>query len=466
MADHLDPLRMQFPPLIAVLGRVAQALPGPALWGVRAVSALAVCSILLLTVEAARRMGAGREGQILAAAAFLVSPLFMRAGAMFQPVIYEQLWWTLATLAFVALLGGGDRRWWLVLGLAAGLGGLTKFSAAFFGVAVAVGALLSPLRLDLKTRWPWLAVLVGALVALPSVLGQMAWDWPFFVQARILRESQLDRVTPTAFLTGQLLESFAAAPLLLVGLVGFFASRALRPFRSLGIVAITAAALLIAASGKSYYMGPMHPALYAGGAVVAGAWLASRRGWWRGTLVTGGLAGLVVLPMGIPLLPPEAMARYAARLGIAEAVTTNRGEVLALPQDYADMLGWRGQVEAVARVYHALPQDERAGTVIVGGNYGRAGALAVYHQEYGLPYPVSRHGDFYAWGPGLTDPSAVIILGGSVPELQALFEDVAEAARVVNPLGVSEEQDVRIHVCRRPREPFLELWERLGVVWG
>jgi hypothetical protein len=160
------------------------------------------------------------------------------------------------------------------------------------------------------------------------------------------------------------------------------------------------------------------------------------------------------------------MARYAARLGIAEAVTTNRGEVLALPQDYADMLGWRGQVEAVARVYHALPQDERAGTVIVGGNYGRAGALAVYHQEYGLPYPVSRHGDFYAWGPGLTDPSAVIILGGSVPELQALFEDVAEAARVVNPLGVSEEQDVRIHVCRRPREPFLELWERLGVVWG
>jgi hypothetical protein len=411
-------------------------------------------------------MGGGREAQVLAAAAFLISPLFMRAGAMFQPVIYEQLWWTLATLAFVALLGGSGRRWWLVFGAAAGLGGLTKFSAAFFGAAMAVGVLLSPLRRDLKTRWPWLAVLVGSLLALPSVLGQMTWDWPFFAQARILRESQLSRVTPTDFLGGQLLESFGAAPLLLLGLVGFFVSRTLRPFRGLGIAAVVAAALFVVTRGKSYYLGPMHPALSAGGAVVAGAWLASRPWWWRGTLAAAGLVGLLVLPMGIPLLPPEAMARYATRLGISEAVTTNRGEVLALPQDYADMLGWREQVEAVARVYHALPADERTRTVILGGNYGRAGALAAYHEEYDLPYPVSRHGDFHAWGPGIPDPAVVIVLGGTVDGLQTVFEDVASAARIANPLAVPEEQEVDIHVCRRPREPFAELWERLGVVWG
>ena len=42
-------------------------------------------------------------------------------------------------------------------------------------------------------------------------------------------------------------------------------------------------------------------------------------------------------------------------------------------------------------------------------------ALAVYHEELGLPYPASRHGDFYAWGPGMSDPAVVLILGGSVP---------------------------------------------------
>jgi len=151
---------------------------------------------------------------------------------------------------------------------------------------------------------------------------------------------------------------------------------------------------------------------------------------------------------------------------MTRAVTTNRGTVLPLPQDYADMLGWREQSAEVARVYHALPEPERAGAVILGGNYGRAGALAVYHQDFGFPYPVSRHGDFWAWGPGADEPSVVIIVGGSVEELQPLFEDVLEAGRVSTPLGVEEEQEVPIYLCRGPREPLPQLWERLGPVWG
>lgn len=130
------------------------------------------------------------------------------------------------------------------------------------------------------------------------------------------------------------------------------------------------------------------------------------------------------------------------------------------------MLGWRKQVAEVARIYHALPESERADAVILGGNYGRAGALAAYHQEFDLPYLISRHGDFWAWGPGDRDPSVVIIVGGTVEELQPLFEEVVEGGRVSTYLGVEEEQDVHINLCRRPREPFQQLWERLGPVWG
>jgi len=53
-----------------------------------------------------------------------------------------------------------------------------------------------------------------------------------------------------------------------------------------------------------------------------------------------------------------------------------------------------------------------------------------------IPPPVSRHGDFWAWGPGTEEPSVVIIVGGSVEELQPLFVDVVEAERVSTPLGV------------------------------
>lgn len=466
MADHLELLGMQFPPLIALAGRAAQALPLDLLASVRVLAAVAGTLVVLAAAETARRMGGGPLGQLLAAAGLAASPLVLRTGALFQPVVFEILWWSLAALAFTALLGGGSRRWWLVMGLAAGLGGLTKFSAAFFGASIAVGVLASPLRRDLRTRWPWLAVLAGGAVALPSVLGQIRWGWPFFAQAEALRASQLDIVTPGAFLVGQLLVAGAAAPLLVLGAAALFLAPSLKPFRGVGVAAATALLLLLALHGKEYYFGPMHPVLVAAGGAAAGPWLAARR---RARLAAAGWglgAGLALLPMGIPLLPPPAMAAYAGRLGITRAVTTNRGTVLPLPQDYADMLGWRELVAEVARVHQALDPAERADAAVIGGNYGRAGALAVYHRDFGLPYPISRHGDFYNWGTGDGEPQVVIVVGGTVEELRTLFDDVVEAGRTSNPMGVEEERDVPVHVCRRPREPLRSLWARLGPVWG
>lgn len=466
MADHLEPLRMQFPPLIAVLGWVARTLPVDLLAAVHLLAALAGTGILAATVAITRRLGGRREAQILAALAVLAGPFFMRIGSLFQPVVFENLWWAVAALAFVSLLDGGDRRWWLAFGAAAGLGGLTKFSAGFFGISMAAGVLASPLRKDFGTRWPWVAAALGAVVALPSVLGQMAWGWPFFEQARVLGMTQLARVSRADFLSGQLMLAAAAAPLLITGAVGLLAAPSLRRFRPLAVAAVTALGLFLLLGGKEYYFGPMHPPLLAAGSVVAGAWLAPRRRAWYGALAWGVVGVAVVLPLGIPLLPPEPMARYSAALGMTRAVTTNRGTVLPLPQDYADMLGWREQVEAVARVYHALPEEERARTTIVGGNYGRAGAMALYHREFGIPYPVSRHGDFYAWGPGPEGATTIIILGGTVEELSQLFAEVTEAGRIILPMGVPEEQEVRIHVCSSPFESLHELWRRLGPVWG
>ncbi len=351
MADHLDLLRMQFPPLIALLGRLAKALPLDTLAAIHLLAAIAGTAVLGVGVAITRRLGGGREAQVLAALALAVGPFSLRTGALFQPVVFEVLWWSLAALAFVALLDGGDRRWWIVFGIAAGLGGLTKFSAAIFGAAMALGVIASPLRRDLRTRWPWIAVLVGGLIASPSVLGQIHWDWPFLAQQQMLRESQLDRVTPGSFLSGQLLLVGAAAPLLLAGAIGLFASASLRRFRAVGIAAAAAIAFLLMLHGKEYYFGPMHPPLLAAGSVVAGSWLARRRWAWWGALAWAAVGGALLLPMGIPLLPPAPMARYSETLGMTRAVTTNRGTTLPLPQDYADMLGWREQVAEVARVY-------------------------------------------------------------------------------------------------------------------
>ena len=464
MGEHLSLLRPTFPPMMAILAQVARVLPLDLLAAVRLLPALADAALIVLTALICRTLGGGRRAQILAAVAVLVAPLFLRAGMFFHPVVFEQLWWTLALLALAKLLAGSDRRWWLGLGAALGLGALTKFSVAFLAAGVAVAVVLSPLRRDLGTRWPWIAIALAALLALPTMLGQLAWGWPFLVQARRLQATQLGHFSRLEFLTGQFLLLGPGAPLWLVGLIGL-ATRDLRTFRALGLLALVVLLLLLVSGGKDYYYGPVHPLLIAAAYAVLGG-RSDRRAGFVIALGWFALAGLALLPMGVPILSPGPMARYAAALGLSKATRTNYGTTLALPQDYADMTGWREQVETVAAVYRALPADDQRRAVIYAINYGRAGALALYGRELGLPYPISRHGDFWFWGTrGLTG-DVTLIVGASLEDERPHFDTCVEAARSRNRWGVDEEQDVPILICRGPHFDFATMFRERGPYWG
>ncbi|HSC58912.1 MAG TPA: glycosyltransferase family 39 protein [Gemmatimonadales bacterium] len=467
MGEHLRPLTMEFPPLIAALAELARALPLPLLAAIRLLAALAAAGTGVLTALLVRETGGGRIAQGSAAAAVLCSPLFVRAGTLFQPVVFEQLWWTLAFLALAALLAGRDRRWWLVLGVALGLGALTKFSVAFLGVGVLVAVLASPLRQDLRARWPWLAALVMTLLAVPTVLGQVVHGWPFLAQARELKADQLQHFSRVEFVTGQFPLLGTAAPLWLIGFGALLFAPAFRRFRSLGWAALIIFATLLVAGGKAYYFGPALPLLVAAAAMLLVLWLDRPGRRWALALVIAAcvLGNLPLYPFGAPVLPPAAMVRYELRFGQG-ADRTNSGGQLPLPQDYADMTGWREQVEAVAGVYRSLPPEERARAAILATNYGRTGALALFGREYGLPYPISRNGDFWFWGTGGKSGEIVIVVGASRESLGTFFGEVTEAARVRDPWGVEEERDVTVWICRHPRTDLESGFRMLGPEWG
>jgi hypothetical protein len=463
MGDHLQPL-MPFPPLIAWLAQLARALPLELLTAVRLLPALAAATLPVLAAMICHMLGGSRRAQFVAALAVLVAPLFLRAGTLFQPVVFEQVWWCLATLGLAHLLAGRAREWWLVVGAALGLAALTKFSVAFLAVGVLVAIVFSPLRQDFRARWLWLGAAVGLALALPSVLGQIAWDWPFLEQSRALREHQLGNFDRLEFVVGQSLMLGPGAPLWLIGLVALLVSQWLRPFRALGLLAATVFLLLLFSGGKDYYFGPVHPLLIAAAATILGGWLEK-------PLVFGGVSlwlvagGLVLLPMGVPLLAPRPMAQYAEALGITEATETNYGGTLPLPQDYADMIGWPDLADTVSAVFHRLSPQERGVAAILGNNYGRTGAVALFGRGLGLPYPVSRHGDFYFWGARGASGEVTILMGGTREQWEQYWGDVTDAARTSNSWGVDEEQSVPIFVARRPRLDLRALFAKLGPEW-
>ncbi len=463
MGRHLHLWRMEFPPAIALLAQFSHTLLGDSLFAIRFLPALAAGALVYLSATIARHFGGGRVSQILAALAVLCSPLFLRAGNLFQPVVFDQLAWTVAFYALIRLAGTENTKWWLWLGVAAGLGLLVKFSAVFFGTAALAAIIVSPQRRWFLTRWPWAAIAIALAIGSPSVIGQIALDFPVLKQMQDLKASQLDRVTPAAFIGGQFLLG-PAVFLAIAGLISLIVSERLKRFAVVGWISLFAFLILMALHGKSYYLGPVYPALFAAGAVViegfANAKVRRSVEWIAAALIVA--YGALTLPLGVPILPPETMAAYSTAIGAASALRNNQGELDRLPQDYADMLGWEHQVAEVASVYNSLSPSDKQQAVVIAGNYGEAGAIDYYGPRYGLPNAIAAAGTYWFFGPGTKPGSVAVAVGVPEKTIRAFFRDGQLVKTVGDPWSVGEERNVPIFIARNPLRTLQEVWPSLA----
>jgi dolichyl-phosphate-mannose-protein mannosyltransferase len=474
MGRHLRLWRMDFPPFIAMISQAERFLFGDSMIAIRLAPALAAALLVVLAGLIARELGGGTFAQLFAAIAVVASPLFLRAADLFQPVILDQLWWTLALYALVKLGASAPSdevlstapRWWIVLGVACGLGLLTKFSLLFFGAALVVAILISPQRRVILTPWPWISAVIAFVIGSPSIVGQVLLGYPVIAQMKTLQHSQLEHVSAWSFVAGQFYLG-AGVLLALAGALYLVIADRMRPFRAVGWTCIGAFLLLLVLHGKSYYIGPIYPTLFAAGAVAFERW--TREWSSRAAALVRGLAvvvlvvyGALAAPLELPIFSKETTAAFASRSGMSGATRTNQGVALKLPQDYADMLGWPELAAAVAHAYDSLPPEKRAQTVLIGENYGEAGALEYYGPKLGLPRVVSAAGSYWFFGPGEKPGNVVVTLGVTREDLEKFFDTVTPAGRVINTWGVPEESDVSIYVAENPRATLQAIWPSLA----
>ena len=463
MGRHLHLWRMDFPPAIALIAQFSHTLLGDSLFAIRFMPAIAAGTLVFLSATIARQLGGDRFSQGLAALAVLCCPLFLRAGNLFQPVVFDQLAWTVALYTLVRLVQTENPKWWVWFGVTAGLGLLIKFSAVFFGTAALIAIMVTPQRRWFATRWPWLAILIAVVIGSPSVVGQFALGFPVLVQMRDLKAAQLDRVTPAVFMSGQLIFG-PGVMLAIAGLVALIITKELKRFSVVGWTCVFAFLILMILHGKSYYLGPVYPTLFGAGAVAVET---IRREKLRRSLQWVSVAliivfGAVTLPIGVPILPPERMASYAASIGATSALRNNQGELDRLPQDYADMLGWPEQVAAVAKAYNSLPPEDKQRAVIIADNYGEAGAIDYYGPRYGLPGVVSATGTYWFFGPGPKPGDVAVTVGVDGPTLKQFFAESQLVTTIGDPWSVMEERAVPIFVARRPFKTLQQVWPSLA----
>lgn len=218
-------------------------------------------------------------------------------------------------------------------------------------------------------------------------------------------------------------------------------------WRPLGWIWLLLLVLLTVIGGRSYYLAPAYLPLFAAGGVVIERRLARPHSRIRPAAVPVALALAAVLtsPLALPVLP-IGMQRDLPFATINPII--------------GDAIGWPQFVARIAAVRDALPAAERAGAVVLTGNYGEAGAIEVLGVPDGLGQPVSGHNNYWLWGPPPAGTRTVIAVGFRRPELlSASFREVQAVGTFENGLGVdNEEQGQRIWVCRDPVAPWAQLW--------
>lgn len=444
-----------YPPLTPAIARLAMEVFGPSLVGIRFFSGLAQAAAIVLTGLMARELGGSRWAQLVAALAVAAAPISMLMGALFQYVSFDYLWWVLASYGLIRLLRTDNPRWWLLVGVALGLGALTRYTIAFLIAGILVGVLLTDARRYLRSAWLWAGALIATLIVLPNLVWQ--WQHGFisldFLSAIHARDVRIGRTAD--FLPEQLyvVAATMTIPLWLMGLLYYFILPTGRHYRLLGWLYVVPLALFVVAEGRGYYLGPAYPMLLAAGAVVWERWITYRRpNQARAWRVTTWVA------LGISLIAAFALMTPIAPINSPLWEITNE-----VHDNFREQVGWIDLTETVADIYSALPEAERATTGILTGNYGEAGAINLYGPARGLPRAISGVNSMWLRGYGDPPPQQVIVLGFSRAHAEQFFGTCEAAGMVTNAYGVENEETSHpaIWLCRAPRAPWIELWPRL-----
>jgi len=462
-ADHLAWGYVDHPPFSIAVLAVTRFLLGDSLLAIRLPVVLAGALTVVLTGWLARELGGGRFAQVLAALAFVFMPVALGMASFYSMNALDLLFWLGAVYVLVRIINSGDARLWVAFGAIVGTGMMNKISVGFLVFGLLVGLVLTKQRQLLLSAWFWFGGVIAALLFLPHVIWQIANGFPTLEFMRNASELKIQAMPVGAYLGAQVLYTGpAAVPIWVGGLLYLLFARAAAAYRALGIAYLAILALLVSQHGKAYYLAPAYPMLFAAGGVAYER--LSVRGGWRwlrpamGGLIT--LVGIVVMPLAVPMLSPESVVRYAAAIGV-EVPQEERLRRVALAQHFADRFGWENMVATIARVYQALPPEERQRAAIVAGNYGEAGAIDFFGSRYGLPHAISSHNSYWLWGPGNATGDVAIVIGVSREQLQQLFADVTQADTIVSEYAMAYETNLPVYVCRKLKRPLAEVWPEL-----
>lgn len=460
LSRHLDWGYVAFPSLTVLFTKIGFILFGKSLLGIRVMPAIAGVIIIILTALLTKELGGKKLALIVASFSVLIAPIFLLFGTLLEITAYEPVFWIGSIYALAAFLNRGSRNFLLLFGLFFGLGVQNKYTILFLGLSLILSLFLTFQRKILKNYNFLLAISLAFVMCIPNILWQVGHNLPivdFFIYRFKGGSDELHLSFGQYLLNQIIMLNFATLPLILGGVYFFLKDN---KFRFIGLTYLILLFMVFMLHGnKIYYLAPIYPALFAGGAVMFEKWFNSVKYKSIFILPIGIFLFLSIIeaPLWLPVMSAENYIKYSSVVKLApQQMWSFKQE--ELPQIISGFYGMEEMTQKVAEFYNRLPFDLKAQTTIFASNYGEAAAINFLGAKYNLPRAINNNLDYYYFGPPNYSVQNIIFVGGYIPPIFyntcTSVEKIGSMSLAYAPSFVNQPY----YFCKNIKMPLKTIW--------
>jgi hypothetical protein len=457
--NHPDWGYLEIPPLLNVFAWITIHFGGSLFW-IKIWPSLFSSLGFLLCGHMVIRLGGKSFALFLVWLPFIFGA-YIRLFFLFQPNFLEVFFWISLGYCLFFYIQTRKNFWLYLLGIALGFGLLSKYSIAFYWTGLLFGILLSPERKIFLNRHFYFGMVLAAILFLPNFLWEYYHNFPFIHHMKELQNQQLQYLNTGDFIKNQFLMNISCLLIWIFGLIFLGFNSRTRQYRVYFWAYLFILFILILLKGKDYYALGAYPILFVFGAfylenLLQGKWI-----WLRYVLGLQILIlGFLILPILIPVFGPEQLADYYSKKGLAKAgfCKWEDGNDHPLPQDFADMLGWREMTEKANGVYQGLSMDQKKETLVFCDDYSTAGALNFYGKKLNMPEVYSDASNFLLWIPDNFNFQNLILVRKSGRKPDDDINQAFERIRVMDSIQIplARENGMKILLLEKVKPEFLQ----------
>ncbi|MFC0182108.1 Dolichyl-phosphate-mannose-protein mannosyltransferase [Pseudarcicella hirudinis] len=374
---HLAWGYLSVPPLTSLISYIIYLLGNTVFW-VKFFPALFGALTIVVVWKVTEELKGSLFALILGATCILFSVL-LRLNLLYQPNSLDVLSWTTFYFLLIKFINTEKPKWLFLAAIIFALGFLNKYNIIFLLLGLFPAVLITEQRRILIQKKVYMAILLGLLLISPNLLWQYNNNFPVFHHLKQLSELQLVNVNRWLFLKEQLLFFIGSLFVILTAFYALLFYAPFKPYKLFFWSIIFTLLIFVYLKAKGYYAIGLYPVYISFGAVFLENLLKTG---WRKYLrpVSIAIPVLFFIPMYSVIFPnksPEYIIKHPAAYQKLGLLRWEDGKDHQLPQDFADMLGWKELAEKVDKITLASPDTD----LILCDNYGQTGAINFYSKN-------------------------------------------------------------------------------------